>query len=88
MQIQVRRVNATKALLVGVQDGMNGKVRSGPIRQVASHISGNRRTPSLPNVLLETLNEGIERDPAARTIAQVFVHRDPGIQRQGELPGE
>jgi hypothetical protein len=43
---------------------------------------------ALPDVLLKAFDEGIERGPAARTIAQVFVHRDPGLHRQGKLPRE
>jgi hypothetical protein len=48
--------------------------------------AGDEKSPTLPDIWLETFCESIERDPAARTIPQVLVHRDPGIQRQRELP--
>ncbi len=34
---------------------------------------------------LQAFDQRIEGDPAARTVAQVLVHGDPGFQRQREL---
>ena len=44
----------------------------------------NRRS-SLPDVPFEPLDEGVERDTATRTRAEVFMHRHPGIELQREL---
>ena len=38
------------------------------------------------DVLLKSFNQCVKRHPAARTVSQVLMHGDPGIQRQSELP--
>ena len=45
----------------------------------------DRRSLRLPDMAPQTLDQSVEGDPAAWTVAQVLVHGDPGFQWQREL---